>query len=107
MRLDGLGKPAMVVADSQDSKPSKGTNNDPQVAPVQNMEGSGSSTSQNSDQKGPKLGVVLDLIQRAQEKKKKKAVPLKAALDAIKLYQRQLATEDGEAQLGQTLDLEV
>ena len=100
MRLDGLGKPALVQSDRQDSVKVQ-EKKISRVAPVERQPDSGTSFSRDQ---GAKLGQILDILQMGQEKKKKKPLIQKAAGEVIRLYQRQLI-EESENQVGQTLDL--
>src|ERR1700733_11338507 len=98
MRLDSVGKPPLVVP--EDLKAKARELKVSQVAPVGNPSGAGTSTSQNN---GPKLGQILDILKKATQKKK--PLSQKAALEAIRAYQKVAVQDEGDTPKGQTLDI--
>src|SRR5438128_26790 len=106
MRLDGLGKPPLVQSEDLGRAKVQEQNNIGPVAPIKETGQDGTLSSQND---GPKLGQILEIIQKAQGLKKKKprhpkATPM-VTVAAIRVYQRMMSPEEWEQNTGQTLDL--
>jgi hypothetical protein len=107
MRLDGLGKPPLAQAQSDNIDKtkvqlhvSKEVNQAPEASDL------GSSASEREHENG-RLGQILDLVKKAQDRKKKKKNP-KLLSEALKNYQRAAsALDEAEPRLGQTLDVKI
>ena len=103
MRLDGLGKPPLAQAQSDNFEKTKVQRiNDKDVNKIIGAERPGASDP-DQGQEGSRLGQIIELLEKGRERKKRK--PFKKALGhALRAYQRVSQAEEIESQTGKALD---